>query len=786
MDKLAEKSRHVLQYEEIKGLLAEQCTSNAGQRLAHLLLPVTDVEAAEVLLDQTGTALSVMATLGGFPLGGFADLGEIFQRLRLGAQLSLSELVNVLDVAVVAGRLRKFFDDHGPYDEFREISEGIFKFPVIEKEFNLAIDEHGRIADSASVKLSDVRRKLRAAEQGVQEKLASIVTSGEHSKYLQESLVTIREGRYVVPVRAEYKNIVRGIIHDQSASGLTVYIEPMAVVDLNNKIRQLQLEERDEIERILAYLSGIAHEFREDLMLSHANIAAVDVIQGKARLAIKMRAVHPSLVNDGSFIINQGRHPLLGDNAVPVSIKLVPGSQALIITGPNTGGKTVTLKMVGLLSLMAASGFFVPATDGTQITIFKNIFADIGDEQSIEQSLSTFSSHMKTIVQSTELADANTLVLLDELGAGTDPTEGAALAMAIVDHLLHRQARIVATTHFSELKVYAYTNPLVDNASMEFDVQSLRPTYRLLMGLPGKSNAFEISARLGLAGGIIERAKARLTHENIKVEDLIRGLEESQKKVALKEAQIEITLKEAAGKLEEAKASFMQLKRDEEGVRQRGDEKLRVLLAEAEEQVNQILEAARQQAQDYNAREAEQLKHEVRKKLRESRGKLAKEPAAERQKTQELAVGDAVELIGLDKRGVIKEIKGPDVIVQVGGMRVSVKKDSLLPDTSVAGSAQGARRLAKSLGMDKARSINIELDLRGMMVDEALDATEKYIDDAYLAGLSLIYIIHGKGTGALRSAIREMLKKHAMVSSFAPGAFNEGGDGVTVARLKIN
>lgn len=667
MEKLAEKSRHVLQYDAVRGLLAEECTSKAGQRLAHNLLPVTDIKAAETLLDQTGTALSVMATLGGFPLGGFSDLTDIFQRLRLGAQLSLPELVNVLDVAVVAGRLRKFFDDNGPYVEFREISEGIFRFPVIEKEFNLAIDEHGRISDSASTKLGDIRRKLRAAEQGVQEKLASIVSSGDHSKYLQESLVTIREGRYVVPVRAEYKNVVRGIIHDQSASGLTVYIEPMAVVDLNNKIRQFQLEERDEIERILSYLSNIAHEFREDLMLSHTNIAAVDVIQGKARLAVKMRAVHPSLGTDGSFIINHGRHPLLGENAVPVSIKLTPGSQALIITGPNTGGKTVTLKMVGLLSLMAASGLFLPADDGTQITIFKNIFADIGDEQSIEQSLSTFSSHMKTIVQSTQLADARTLVLLDELGAGTDPTEGAALAMAIIDHLLGRQAKIVATTHFSELKVYAHTNPFVENASMEFDVQSLRPTYRLVMGLPGKSNAFEISARLGLGQGIIERAKARLTHDNIKVEDLIRGLEESQKRATLKEAQAEVALKEAQAKLKEMETSYQQMKRDEEIARQKGDEKLRSLVADTEEQVNQILEAARQQAEDYNAREAEQLKHEVRKKLRESRGKLVKERPREQSLMHDLGVGDAVELIGLDKRGVIKEIKGPDAIVQVGG-----------------------------------------------------------------------------------------------------------------------
>lgn len=776
-----------IEYDKVIEMLVSCATFTPGKELAAGLLPATDLAVVAKRQQETSEAKEILRKEPDVPLGGLKDIRKVLHKVGLGAVLEPHELLEVTDVLRAARRIKRFFlDKQGQYPLTEEMSGSLTAYHEIEDKVIQAIDTGGEIADRASAELRSLRVRSRDLHAGIKAKLDQIVRSPEHQKHLQEFIVTQRGDRYVVPVKQEYRGQFPGIVHDQSASGATLFIEPMAVVEMNNELRRLAAAEKQEILRILTGLTDHVRAATDGITANLEILARMDFVFARGRLSARMDAGEPRLNDRRCLDLKGARHPLIPGKAVPVSVHLGKEFHILVITGPNTGGKTVALKTVGLLTAMAQAGLHIPAETGSEIGIFRQLFTDIGDEQSIEQSLSTFSGHMTNIVRILSGVDPDSLVLMDELGSGTDPVEGAALAMAILEYLDERQVRTIATTHYSELKVFAFNRPGVENASVEFDTKTLQPTYRLLIGQPGSSSAFEIAARLGLNPAVIDRARSLLTKEDVEVAELIRELEEIRR-LAEEERSAATRLRQQAEALQkEYNAALSSLQ----------DKKAR-LLAEANSEAAGILKKARMQADDAirEVREALAqadrggLLHAQQARTRLRNGQSAFEDkmnaaAAEKygRPPNRVAPGDTVFIPKFNQKGHVTAY-GEDgqVTVQVGIMKVTVpigeirldKEEKTVRETSTA-----ARVMT-----GKVKDFNTEIDLRGLLVDEAIEQVEKYLDDAFLAGVPQVYLIHGKGTGALRKAIGSMLARHRHVKTYRLGQYGEGGMGVTVVEL---
>ncbi|RQN10517.1 endonuclease MutS2 [Clostridium butyricum] len=783
-----EKSLRILEFNKIKDKIKKYARTNAGKEKISDLAPYDNVYEINNKLDETNEALEVILDKGNPPLEGLFDIHEGVERARKGGALTPEQLLKIGSTLRAARNMKEFFkreDFEKAYERLEDLAYILTPVKNLEDDIERSIVSEEEISDKASATLYNIRRSLKEKNSSVREKISSIVRS--HSKYLQDDLYTMRGDRYVIPVKSEYKSAVPGIVHDQSSTGATFFIEPMSLVNLNNEIRELVLKEKAEIDRILAELSFKVKENSEQCLSNFKMLVEFDFIFAKARYGERLNAVRPLIREDGRFNIYSGRHPMIEDDkVVPSDVYIGEDFDTLMITGPNTGGKTVTIKMVGLLHIMGLSGLLIPARDNSSLSFFTEVFAEIGDEQSIEQNLSTFSSHMTNIVEIMRYVDDKSLVLFDEIGSGTDPAEGAALAISIIETLRSRKSRIIATTHYSELKAYALKTDGVENASVEFDIETLRPTYRLLIGVPGKSNAFEISKRLGLVEGVIKRAKAYMSEENLQFENLIRDLQEKSI-VAKKEAREASALKKEAEELKlryEDKLQRLEKARDKAYMDARHEAK--EIISNAKEEADEILKAMR-------ALEKMGIEGGGRARLEEERKKLKdslehKEKGLHNMKENEgepitnVTLGMEAFLPSLNQTVVIISMPDNrgDVQVEAGIMKINVKlKD--LRKTKVTKQEKVKKKREVKLNLSNIES---RVDLRGMDSEEACYKTDKYLDDAYRANLGEVTIVHGKGTGVLRNAITAMLKRHPHVKSFRLGVYGEGGDGVTVVELK--
>ncbi|KAB2951590.1 endonuclease MutS2 [Heliorestis acidaminivorans] len=783
---------HKLEFYKIIENLAQLCTSSLGKEKAQELRPSTKGWHIKDGLAETTEAKETLRLRPSVPLAGLQDIRSALKKAQIGGLLEPEELLRVSSTLRASRKMRTFLTteekEERPIPMLKALAEGLGNYRNIEEEINRCIIGEGEIADNASAELQRIRKTIKTFQTRVREKLEAIIRSPEKQKYLQEALVTVRGDRYVVPVRQEYRNQIPGLIHDQSASGATVFIEPMAVVELNNDLKRYHAAEKTEILRILQSLSVLVGQESEDIAVSTEILSRLDFIFAKARLSQKMDGGEPAINQRGQLTIRSGRHPLITGKVVPVSIELGKKFRTLVITGPNTGGKTVTLKTVGLLTLMAQAGLHVPAEPGTELAIFEQIFVDIGDEQSIEQSLSTFSSHMTNLVQILEKTDSSSLVLLDELGAGTDPTEGAALAQAILEYLHQKGAKTIATTHYSELKTFAYTSEEIENASVEFDIETLSPTYRLLIGRPGRSNAFEISGRLGLSHNIIDRARSLLTQDERNVANLIEHLEANQVE-AQKEREEAMRLRQEAEelrrKLDQREKAWRE-KEDKILIKAR-DEAYRIV-KEAKDESERIVKDLRLAMKRLPIKEELLKAEQERNKLRQMQDTITGQRLNKEERAHNglktVKIGQTVRVPRLNQKGSVLTLPNNqgDLQIQAGILKLTVNIKEL-EATEEEKEEKGRTSYAVMAG-DKAREISRELDFRGTTVDEAMEQVAKYLDDAYLTGTSPVYLIHGKGTGALRSAIRSYLKNHHYIKSFRNGEQGEGGLGVTVVEMK--
>ncbi len=789
------KSLRILEYDKILNIMAEFTGNEAVKKRILSLLPTSSLDEAIYLQKQTSEAVKMILKYGEISNLNVANIIAALRRCERGAILTQKDLLDVARVLNVSRNAKRYL---GACDEefeiLCEIEKALTAVKPLEEQIYMCIISEEEIADGASATLSSIRRKMHSIQEKIKDILDSIIRSEKGRKCLQDQIVTMRGDRYVIPVRSEYRSEINGIVHDTSSSGATLFIEPMSVVNANNEIRDLHAKEQAEIERILAELSAQVSEHIGEIEADYETICELDFIFCKGRLSLKYGASEPCLNSDGIINLKKARHPLISQkNVVANDIYLGKDFDTLVITGPNTGGKTVTLKTIGLFCLMAASGLHILANDNSSVAVFDNIWADIGDEQSIEQSLSTFSSHMTNIVNIINNAQKNSLVLFDELGAGTDPIEGAALAVSILEYLRLVGAVSAATTHYSELKLFALSTPGVCNASCEFDVKTLKPTYKLLIGVPGKSNAFAISSRLGLTDAIIERAKSLMNEDNVRFEDLICDLHES-KKIADDEAQKAMALRREAKELRDKIGAQNQVLED----------KKRKMLEEARREAKKIILDAKEESGAI-IKELNELKKSVRlesvnKELEEARARL-REKENEIDKSildnskvktsshvpKTLKVGQLVRILSLEQTGEV--IKAPDadknVQVQAGLLKINVKLSDLRLVEDM-GKPKKEKKTAKTyMGhISKKENVKTEIDLRGMTLEEALMETDRFIDDAYMAGLNQISIIHGKGTGVLRSGIADMLKRHSLIKSYRLGRYGEGEHGVTIAELK--
>ena len=794
---MEERTLRILEFVKIKEKLISLCSSELGKELAAALLPQTQPEEVERMLKETTDAVDFILRRGSPPLGGIHDIRDTLRRVELGTAINPGELLRVADTLRAARNLKNYASEADPRadesgNHIRNLIASVTPNKRIEDSINAAIVSDEEISDNASGTLAGIRKRIREEQESLKDKLNSMIHSAKYQKFMQESIVTIREDRYVIPVKAEYRNEIPGLVHDSSASGATVYIEPMAVVEANNNIKQLRIKEQLEIERILQELTGEVAGIIEPLKANMTLFAQLDFVFAKAKLSLDLKCVCPKLNREKRINIKKGRHPLLDSKTVvPIDLWIGERFTTLVITGPNTGGKTVTLKTVGLFTLMVQSGLHVPAAEGTEMSVFDNVFADIGDEQSIEQSLSTFSSHMRNIVEILSRADDMSLVLFDELGAGTDPTEGAALAMSILENLHGRGAITIATTHYSELKVYALTTDGVENACCEFDVETLRPTYRLLIGVPGKSNAFAISKRLGLSDDILDRAREFLSGEEIQFEDVLMTIERNRRESEQERLQAESLRLEIEKLKKELEEQKYKLSSQREKLLREAREEARRILLDARKDAGDILEEMKQATKLQDEKERRRAAEEAKAKLRGSIGKI-EESLAEglfRRKgfvkpPENLKPGDSVLILDLNQKGTV--ITPPDkdgeALVQAGIMKINVHVTNLkLIDEQ---SYEIQRTGSASIGVSKAMNISPRTDIRGMNVEEAIIILGKYLDDAALAGLSEVTIVHGKGTGALRSGVHQYLKTNHHVKSFRLGQYGEGEAGVTIVTLK--
>ncbi|RKD32539.1 endonuclease MutS2 [Thermohalobacter berrensis] len=790
-----DKTLNVLEFGKIINMLVQKAESSLGKDLATNLRPISNINKVQVEQQETDEAVKLIIRRGRPPLGGIHDISFELKKAAIGSALSPGELLKVADTLRAARNLRNFMkkdkdkNEDESYPNIKGLISQLKVYREIEDRIFNSIISDEEISDNASSTLRNIRRQIGNKNQEVRDKLNSIVNSSKYRKYLQESIITIREGRYVVPVKQEFKGNFPGLVHDQSASGATLFIEPMAVVELNNQLKELKIKEQKEIERILSELTEMVAEVEESLRENQKILGKLDFIFAKAKLSLSMNGTKPVLNNKGYINIKKARHPLLDPEVVvPIDIYLGKKFKTLVITGPNTGGKTVTLKTVGLLTLMAQSGLQLPVNSGSEIAVFNNIFADIGDEQSIEQSLSTFSSHMTNIIDILKSIDDNSLVLFDELGAGTDPTEGAALAMAILDYLHEKEVRTIATTHYSELKLYALTNEEIENASVEFDVETLSPTYRLLIGVPGKSNAFEISKRLGLQDFIIEKSKEFISRENIQFEDVLASIEKDRRKVEQNREETEKLKSEIKRLKEELAKKKSKIDKQRERIIREAKEEAKKILKEAKEESDKIIKNLRKIStsieKDKN-RKIEEAKNKLKSKLDNIEGELAENILHRKSKKppKNLKPGDTVKVLNLNQTGSVMTEPDEDgnLTVQVGIMKINVHISNLEKSNSEEKKVEiGTKKIIRH----KTKSIKQELDIRGKALEEAMLEVDKYLDDAYIAGLNQVTIIHGKGTGVLREGIRQLLKKHKHVKKHRLGKYGEGGSGVTVVELK--
>ncbi|MFD2926170.1 endonuclease MutS2 [Halobacillus naozhouensis] len=776
---------HVLEYKKIIEQLAEQAASSLGKERALALKPSIELEEVTQWQKETDEAAQVIRLKGYIPLGGIFDIKPSIKRTTIGGVLSAFECLDIASTIYGGKQLKRFVEEMEEPEMpiLRGLVEGIVPLTELERKIRNCIDEHGGVMDGASDKLRTIRSKIRTSESRVRDKMETFTRS--KSNMLSDAIVTIRNERYVLPVKQEYRGSIGGIVHDQSASGATLFIEPQVVVDLNNQLQESKVQERQEVERILTELS-LAISEEQSLLYSNVEILAyVDFMFARAKLGSEMKAAMPTMNDEGRIHLKQARHPLIDpEEVVPNDIDLGVDFTSIVITGPNTGGKTVTLKLLGLFTLMAQSGLQVPAMDGCELAVFEQVYADIGDEQSIEQSLSTFSSHMTNIVEILKHVHERTLVLFDELGAGTDPQEGAALAMSILDEVVGRRARVVATTHYPELKAYGYNREGVTNASVEFDIQTLKPTYRLLIGVPGRSNAFEISRRLGLEEPIIETAKQQVGVDSQSVENMIASLEASTRNAERDYDIAEETLTKAEELYRDLQTQWKQFEEKRERLYTKAETKAEKAVEKARHEAEEIVQQLRQMKNQAEIKDHELI--EARKALDETKPNLAnkkktsKKPVS-KQEDKELRPGDEVKLLTLNQQGVILEqTSSNEFQVQVGAMKVKAKRN----DLEFVKAQQPYKEKPMATVKGKGYHVKTELDLRGERYEEALNQLEKYIDDALLANYPRVSIIHGKGTGALRTAVQNYAKNHRQVDSYRAGGMNEGGSGVTVLELR--
>ena len=703
--------------------------------------------------------------------------------------MNIDELIHIGDFLRVSRRAKDYAKSESKNDSFPLLEPQFNSIETVndlEREIERCIPSPSEIADDASRTLREIRRNIRIANDRIKEQLNSIIHSNTYKNMLQEAVITIRNERYCVPIKQEYKNAFSGLIHDQSATGATVFIEPISVVQLNNKIKELHNNEKTEIERILALLSAKVAD-NSEVILSNADILAhIDFVFAKAELSIKMKGIEPKFNNSGYVNIKKARHPLLDSKTVvPTDIYIGKKFDTLLITGPNTGGKTVSLKTLGLFTLMGQAGLHISAFDNSELAVFDNVFADIGDEQSIEQSLSTFSSHMTNIVKILDSVTPDSLVLLDELGAGTDPTEGAALAISIIKYLHALGVRTAVTTHYSELKVFALTTEGIENASCEFDVETLRPTYRLLIGVPGKSNAFAISQRLGLPEYIINEAKEVLSHEDLRFEDVITDLEISRKALVIEQEKAEEYRKEAQRLKSETEKQRNKLEEQREKIIRQANEKARSLISDAKDEADAIIKEMRKMQRDgINTQALEEQRTKLKDKMSKVESKLSAK--AEHKVPKTLVKGDRVKIHSLNQTGIVSvpPNKNGDVKVKAGIMTITVNIKDLSLDTSEEQLTYEPKKFATNISRKKRSNVSAEVDLRGMLALEAIDKLDKYLDDVYLAGVSPVTIIHGKGTGALRKAVHEYLRGNPRVKGYRLGQYGEGEAGVTIVEMK--
>ena len=782
---MKERTLRILEFNKVKNKLRSYAVTSGGKELIDALSPYKSIYEVENKLEETNEALDILIKKGIPPFEGLHETKEELERAGKGGTLNPGQLMKIGAMLRCSRRFKEYIsrkEEEVGYRHLEDLASILVPLKNLENEIDSAIISEDEISDKASGTLYNIRRSLKEKNSSVREKINSIVRS--NSKYLQDSLYTMRGDRYVIPVKAEYKGAVPGLVHDQSSTGATLFIEPISLVNLNNEIKELMLKEKAEIERILSELSEKVHD-NIDILRSNSNI--LRELFAKGKYASSLNAIKPNVRNDRSFDILGGKHPLIDPKVVvPSDIYLGKDFNTLMITGPNTGGKTVTLKTVGLLHLMGLSGLLIPAKDSSSIGFFRDIFADIGDEQSIEQSLSTFSSHMTNIVSILEEASFDSLVLFDELGSGTDPTEGAALAVAIIETLNKRGARIIATTHYSELKGYALKTPGVENASVEFDVETLRPTYRLLIGVPGKSNAFEISKRLGLSEDVIIKAKDFMSEENLQFEDLIRDLQEKSI-IANRDAREAKRIKDEAENLKkkyDEKLKKLDTVRDK--VYDEARQEAKQIISNAKDEADEIVKAMRELEKMGISSGGRNRLEEERRKLKASLEEKEAAMVKSRENTGEtitkVTLGMEAFLPSLNQRVII--VSTPDnkgeVQVEAGIIKINVKLKDLRKVPEEPKKKEKKKREVK-LNM---KSVDSRIDLRGMDSEEACYRTDKYLDEAYLGNLGEVTIVHGKGTGILRKAINDMLKRHPHVKSYRLGVYGEGGDGVTIVELK--
>ena len=782
-----DKHTKALELDKILEMVAGECSSADGAELARALTPVHTAGEVQWLLQETDAAFVAMAKYGAPSFYGMKNVTNPLRRAQAGGGLGLREL---LDIGATLRTIRGLTQWWSKSESVRTALTGRFQVlapnKYLEEKIFTCIVSEEEVADNASPQLAAIRRKIRAASQRVRDQLDKLIRSPGHQKHLQESLVTQRGGRYVVPVKAEFRGEVPGLVHDTSASGATVFIEPMSVVELNNEIRVLRSDEQEEISRILLELSGEAGSFADSIIESYQYAVQLDLIFAKAQVAYKMKAVVPDVGEDGRVVLHSARHPLIAkEKVVPTEITLGDTFDTLIITGPNTGGKTVALKTIGLLTLMAMCGLMIPAGEGSRISVFQHILADIGDEQSIEQSLSTFSSHMVNIIQIFQVADSSSLILLDELGAGTDPVEGAALAESIIQELRSKGVRLACTTHYAELKAYAIQTPGVENGSCEFDVTTLRPTYRLLIGVPGKSNAFAITQRLGMDPSIVDRARKLVSEESNAFEQVVSRLEEDRRKM---EDELE-TLRESAAKAKENAQEAQRLKEEAESQAKKEIEQARQEAAQIVQKTRQRADALVNELEELRRQKNKQLSAEQKARLRSGMRELESSADPVRKRRDDhytlprpLVVGDEVLLYDIDKSATVLELPKDDtVLVQAGIIKTRVPLSNVRLVSKRQLKKQQGRSVTKSVSTPE---ISTSLDIRGQNVEEALMEVDAFLDRTSRMHLPLVTIIHGKGTGVLRSAVQQHLRRCSQVKSFRLGVYGEGENGVTIAELK--